>query len=180
MVTGMILSDREILEAVKKGKIHIYPFKKENVGPCSVDLTLSSQFKIFKKNTVVSANSIEDIERNTVSIDTKNKPFTIEPGQFVLGKTREKIAISKDLAATLEGRSSIARFGIVVHAAGLVNPGSGLKNPVPQVLEVFCQNSSPVKLHPGMKIVQMIFHRLTSESRQGYDERKSSKFVGQA
>jgi len=97
-----------------------------------------------------------------------------------LAKTNERIAISKDLAATLEGRSSVARKGIVVHAAGLVNPGSGLRDPVPLVLEVFCQNTSPVKLHPGMRIVQIIFHQLTSETTRGYDEREDSRFVGQS
>ncbi len=175
----MMLSDREILSAVQEGRIKIIPFSRDNLGPCSVDLTLSSSFKIFRNEGLVDSKERESSESVEV-VETAGRPFTINPGQFALAKTNERIAISKDLAATLEGRSSVARKGIVVHAAGLVNPGSGLRDPIPLVLEVFCQNTSPVKLHPGMRIVQIIFHQLTSETTRGYDEREDSRFVGQS
>ena len=175
----MILSDREILRAVEDGEIRIVPFNKENLGPCSVDLTLSDKFFVFKKGTVVDPKSPGSINETADLVDTGRDAFLIEPGQFVLARTEERLAISKGLAAVLEGRSSVARMGIVVHAAGLVNPGSGMKKPVPMVLEIFCQNISPVRLYPGMKIVQIIFHRLSSPSEVGYDDRKESKFVSQ-
>jgi len=173
----MMLSDAEILEAIRKGKIIIDPFREENVGPCSVDLTLSSKFTLFEEGQVIDSRLGETVKTQT--IDAKGGEIELKPGQFILAKTVEKIAVSKDIAATLEGRSSIARLGVFVHAAGLVNPGSGLIKPVPMVLEVFSQNSSPVKLYPGMKIVQIIFHKLSTPARQGYDERKASRFVGQ-
>ncbi|MDH5770631.1 MAG: dCTP deaminase [Candidatus Bathyarchaeota archaeon] len=173
----MMLSDAEILEAIRKGKIIIDPFREENVGPCSVDLTLSSKFTLFEEGQVIDSRLGETVKTQT--IDAKGGEIELKPGQFILAKTVEKIAVSKDIAATLEGRSSIARLGVFVHAAGLVNPGSGLTKPVPMVLEVFSQNSSPVKLYPGMKIVQIIFHKLSTPARQGYDERKASRFVGQ-
>ena len=175
----MILSDRDILSAMERGEIKIIPFDTSMLGPCSVDLTLSSKFRLFKPGTIVDPRSLESVDKSAELIDTKGEPFLISPGQFVLGCTREKIAISKNLAAVLEGRSSIARLGVIVHAAGLVNPGSGLKEPVPMILEIFCENTSPVKLYPGMKIVQILFHRLTSPASVGYDERKTSLFVEQ-
>ncbi|HIE23898.1 MAG TPA: dCTP deaminase [Candidatus Korarchaeota archaeon] len=175
----MILSDRDILSAMERGEIKIVPFDRSMLGPCSVDLTLSSRFRLFKPGTIVDPESLDSVDRGAELIDTGGKPFLISPGQFVLGRTREKIAISKSLAAVLEGRSSIARLGVIVHAAGLVNPGSGLKKPVPMILEIFCENTSPVKLYPGMKIVQILFHRLTSPASVGYDERDSSLFVEQ-
>ena len=174
----MMLSDAEILEAIRKGKIIIDPFREENVGPCSVDLTLSSKFTLFEEGQVVDSKRLGETVK-TQTIDAKGGEIELKPGQFILAKTVEKIAVSKDIAATLEGRSSIARLGVFVHAAGLVNPGSGLTKPVPMVLEVFSQNNSPVKLYPGMKIVQIIFHKLSTPARQGYDERKASRFVGQ-
>jgi len=170
----MILPDHEIIEAINRGEIKIVPFNPKNVGPCSVDLTLADEFVIFKQGSVIDPLDVESIKKGTTLAKTNNKPLLLKPGQFVLAKTAEKIALSKRYAATLEGRSSIARLGIVVHAAGLVNPGTGLKDPKPLVLEIFCQNSSPVKLYPGMKIVQIIFHKLSSEASIGYDERKKT------
>lgn len=173
----MMLSDKDILKAIEEGEIEVIPFDEENLGPCSIDLTLSDSFRVFEDGDEVDSRSLA--EENAHEVKTGGKPFTIQPHQFVLGKTRERIAISKSLSATLEGRSSIARFGLIVHAAGLVNPGTGLKEPVPQILEIFCQNNTSVKLYPGMKIIQMTFHRLDSPSNVGYDEREDSTFVGQ-
>jgi dCTP deaminase len=173
------MSDREILKAVEKGEVSITPFSaKEMLGPCSVDLHLLDEFRVFKMGRVVDPKGDYSNEEVTELIITKGQPFIIAPGQFTLASTVEKIAISKGIAATLEGRSSIARLGIMVHAAGLVNPGTGLTKPSRLTLEVSCQNSSPIKLYPGMKIVQIIFHRLGEPAGTGYDERKSSKFVG--
>ncbi|RLG53836.1 MAG: dCTP deaminase, partial [Thermoproteota archaeon] len=114
----MILSDRDILSAMEKGEIKIVPFDMNMLGPCSVDLTLSSKFRLFKPGTIVDPESLESIDRGAELIDTEGEPFLISPGQFVLGRTREKITISKNLAAVLEGGSSIARLGVIVHAAG--------------------------------------------------------------
>jgi len=169
----MILPDHEIIEAIERGEIRIIPFNPKNVGPCSVDLTLADEFVIFKQGSVIDPLNVESIKRGIVLAKTNNKPLLLKPGQFVLARTAEKVVLSKKYAATLEGRSSIARLGIVVHAAGLVNPGTGLREPKPLVLEIFCQNSSPVKLYPGMKIVQIIFHKLSSEASIGYDERET-------
>ena len=166
------------MKAVEDGLIKIIPFKSENLNPCSVDLTLSSQFTLFKRGKTIDSKSSR-LREETRVVDTKDEPFELKPGQFILAKTVEKIAIPKDIAATLQGKSSIARLGIVVLAAGLVNPGSGLFKPVPMVLEVFCQNTSPVKLYPGTKIVQIIFHKLSSTAMKGYDEIQTSRFVGQ-
>jgi len=174
----MILSDKDVTMMVNEGKIKILPFVKKNLNPCSFDLTLSSQFTLFKKGRTLDSRKAvreEDVE----VINTEGEAFEIQPRQFVLARTVEKIAISRDIAATLQGRSSIARLGIVVLAAGLVNPGSGASKPVPMVLEVFCQNTSPVKLYPGTKIVQIIFHKLTTPAERGYDEIEGSRFIGQ-
>jgi deoxycytidine triphosphate deaminase len=66
----------------------------------------------------------------------------------------------------------------VVHAAGLVNPGTGLLKPTRLTLEIFCQLNNPVQLIPGMGIMQILFHKLTSKSEIGYDERSSSQYIG--
>ncbi len=174
----MILSDRDLLAEIERGRIIIEPFLRDHLGPCSVDLTLSDEFAIFEPQKMIDPESNREKVHLKI-IRTEGKKFRIRAGEFVLASTRERIALSKEFAATLEGLSSLARVGIVVHAAGLVNPGTGLKNPVPLVLEISNRGSSDVLLTPGMRIVQIMFHKLSSPAMVGYDERSSSRFVGQ-
>ena len=164
----MILSDKEIRTKLESGEITINPLDYSRIGPCSVDLTLSPKFQIFKG----FGRPFEMIE---VDID---EGFLLMPGQFVLASTQEKISISASLAATLEGKSSVARMGIIVHAAGLVNPGTGTSKPTQLTLEIFCMSGSSVRLPPGMEIIQILFHELTSEASVTYDKRQSSSYVG--
>lgn len=174
-----ILSDTEILEAIEKEEILIEPFNKQNVGPCSVDLTLASHFVVFNPGETVDPRKFETLRRVSEPIDTKGNPLLLAPGQFVLGSTVERIRLSKALSATLEGRSSVARTGIVVHAAGLVQAGTGQMKSSTLTLEIFCMSPSPVKLYPGDRIVQIIFHRLGRGASEGYDEKPTSQFRGQ-
>ena len=175
----MILSDRDIIKAIEKKEIEIIPFKKEMVGPCSIDLTLDSKFTIFKGGGVIDPQKKGQLHHFIKTIDAGEEGYIIKPGEFILGITRERIRISKRYAATLEGRSSLARIGIIVHAAGLVNPGTGIRKPASLALEISNRGYTHVLLHPGLKIVQIIFHRLTSPAEIGYDERVDSRYIGQ-
>ena len=174
----MILSNQDILAKIEEHEIIINPFDKNAVGPCSVDLTLGDCFLVFRQGYLFRPNDTEKIFKNSEVVHTEGEPFLLSPNQFVLAQTLEKISISKNFAATLEGKSSVARLGIVVHAAGLVNPGTGLKSPTTLTLEISQQANSPVELVPGMPIIQIIFHQLSSEATIGYDERTKSKYVG--
>ncbi|MFX0207366.1 MAG: dCTP deaminase [Candidatus Hodarchaeota archaeon] len=175
----MILSYQDILTAIESREIVISPFDKSAVGPCSIDLKLGDTFLVFHHGRLFRPNDRKAILRNSevFTID-KDEAFLLSPNQFVLASTLEKISISKKYAATLEGKSSIARLGIVVQAAGLVNPGTGLKDPTTLTLEIAHQANSPVELVPGMPIIQIIFHQLTSESSVGYDDRETSSYRG--
>jgi dCTP deaminase len=111
------------------------------------------------------------VEENTELVDTKGKPFVIQPGQLILGVTLEKVAVPNDLVASIEGRSSIARIGVFIHiSSGHVNPGSGLKGPMPVTLEILNMNPAPVKLYPGMRICQLLFYTMDRAVSRGYDE----------
>ena len=176
----MILSDREIRTRIESGDIKISPMDPSKIGPCSVDLTLSSKFQIFKGyGRYFDAGNKKQIESMTEMIEVdQEEGFLLMPGQFVLASTQEKISISPKLAATLEGKSSVARMGIIVHAAGLVNPGTGTSKPTQLTLEIYCMSGNSVRLPPGMEIIQIIFHELTSEASVTYDQRKTSSYVG--
>lgn len=175
-----MLSDEDIREAIRNNEITIDPFDEQAIGPCSIDLKLDSTFRIYNPGPPVDIKSDEPLDRGTDLVNTNGEPFMILPGQFILGQTLERISLSSGYAALLEGLSSVARLGIIVHAAGLVNPGTGTKEPGKLTLEIYCENLSPVLLYPGMRIVQIMFVPLSKPAKTGYDERESSKYIGQS
>lgn len=167
----MILSGEQIREYIRQGRILIDPFDERLIGPSQVDLRLGSKFRIFRATNLVDPLDKNSVEENTELVDTKGKPFVIQPGQLILGVTLEKVAVPNDLVASIEGRSSIARIGVFIHiSSGHVNPGSGLKGPMPVTLEILNMNPAPVKLYPGMRICQLLFYTMDRAVSRGYDE----------
>ena len=106
-----------------------------------------------------------------------DEPFILHPGEFVLGSTYEVVSLPDDVAARVEGKSSLGRLGLLTHAtAGFVDPGfSGHVT-----LELANVATLPIKLYPGMKIGQFCFFRLSSPSEHPYgSERYGSRYQGQ-
>ncbi|MFN4133865.1 MAG: dCTP deaminase [Candidatus Hadarchaeales archaeon] len=168
-----VLSGEQIKELIKMKKIVIKPFDEKLIGPSQIDLRLGSKFRIFKNSGVVDPYDAESIKRNTKLIDTKGKPIILHPGQLVLGVTKEKISVPKDLVASIEGRSSIARMGVFIHiSSGHVNPGSGSMAPIPVTLEILNMNPAPVKIYPGMRVCQLLFYTMDKAVGRGYDDIK--------
>lgn len=102
--------------------------------------------------------------------------YVVQPGEFVLGVTQEKISLPDDLVARVEGRSSLGRLGIIVHStAGFVDPGfSGTIT-----LEISNLNRLPVALYPGMRICQIAFEQMSSAAEMPYHSKPFSKYQGQ-
>ncbi|MDI6819982.1 MAG: dCTP deaminase [Candidatus Hodarchaeaceae archaeon] len=174
----MILSGEQIREYIREGRILIEPFDDRLIGPSQVDLRLGCKFRVFRSTSLVDPYDRESIEKNTELVDTKGEPFVIQPGQLILGVTLERIAVPKDLVASIEGRSSIARMGVFIHiSSGHVNPGSGSKSPIPVTLEILNMNPAPVKLYPGMRICQLLFYAMDRAVSRGYDEIRG-KYAG--
>ncbi len=174
----VVLSGEQIREHIRVGKIVIEPFDEKLIGPSQVDLCLGNKFRVFKENELVDPHDEKSIERNTELVDTKGEPFVLQPGQLVLGITRERIAVPNDLVASIEGRSSVARMGVFIHiSSGHVNPGSGARDPIPITLEILNMNPAPVKLYPGMRICQLLFYSLDRAVRVGYDD-LGGKYAG--
>jgi dCTP deaminase len=173
-----VLSGEQIREYIKLKKIVIQPFEEKLVGPSQIDLRLGSKFRVFTRSGVVDPFDLKSIERNTKLVDTKGKPFVLQPKQLVLGITKERVSVPKDLVASIEGRSSVARMGVFIHiSSGHVNPGSGTTKPFPVTLEILNMNPSPVRLYPGMKICQLLFYTMDQAVLKGYDEVKG-KYSG--
>lgn len=177
----MILSDRDIKKALADRRINITPNidLKTQMGSCSVDLRLGKQFRIFNhsKFAYIDPNNPKLATDMMAEVKLKaGEPRILQPGDFVLATTMEKVTLPDDLVGRLEGRSSLGRLGIVVHStASIFDPGwSGMV-----VMELGNLGRMPVALYPGMRICSMTFEELSSPAQVPYTKKKAAKYVGQ-
>ncbi|MEW5748986.1 MAG: dCTP deaminase [Candidatus Thermoplasmatota archaeon] len=177
----MVLSDRDIKRYLKSGRIKITPEPDlaTQLGPCSIDLRLANVFRVFERSrapyidTLGAARTDELMREVTVQV---GEPFIMQPGELVLASTYESLELADDLLARLEGRSSLARLGIIVHGtAGVFEPGWRGR----PTLELGNLGPMPVALHPMMRICSFTFEELSSPSEVPYWKRASSKYLGQ-
>jgi dCTP deaminase len=117
-----------------------------------------------------------DLTREVV-VEGESEPFILHPGEFALGSTYEVVGLPDDIAARVEGKSSLGRLGLLTHAtAGFIDPGfTGHVT-----LELANVATLPIKLWPGMKIGQLCFFRLSSAAEHPYgSEKYGSRYQGQ-
>lgn len=160
----MILSDGDIKKELKK-KLVIDPFDEECVQPSTYDVHLSNQFRVFSNHeiTCIDLKKKQAVTR-LVEIEAKGK-FILHPSEFILGSTVERFEIPNDLAAKIEGKSSLGRLGLVVHAtAGYIDPG--FKGHI--TFEISNLNTVPIVLYANMKVGQVCFFRMSSEVERPY------------
>jgi dCTP deaminase len=162
----MLLSDRDITAEVAAGRIVLDPWDATMVQPSSVDVRLDRSFRLFDNHRYAFIDPAIDQPELTRLVEVgTDEPFILHPGEFVLAATYEEISLPDDIAARLEGKSSLGRLGLVTHAtAGFVDPGfSGHVT-----LELSNVATLPIKLWPGMKIGQFCFFRLSSPAEHPY------------
>lgn len=167
-----VLGRQAILQAIDQGAISITPFTPELVGPASVDLTLASTFRVFRKvHQVIEVREHTDYRELTDKIEVPSgQHILIMPGETVLGITRERLRLGPGLCGWLEGRSRFARLGLMVHiSAPFMGPGIDSQ----QVLEMSNFGPAPLAVHPGLAVCQFVFQKL--EGRESYQGR----FAGQ-
>ncbi|MFC7072694.1 dCTP deaminase [Halovenus rubra] len=178
----MILSDGDILSRLESGELVIEPLDDIDlqVQPASVDLRLGREFLEFEHTNIpcIHPQSESEIaEYVTETVVDEDSDFILHPGDFVLGTTKERVEIPADLIAHVEGRSSLGRLAIVVHAtAGLCDPG--YKGQI--TLELSNLGAAPVALEPGMRISQLTFTELSSTAERPYGEERGSKYQDQS
>jgi dCTP deaminase len=178
----MILSDRDIRERLESGSIVIDPILDMDVQlqPSSVDLRLDKQFVVYNLALVpfIDPRDPETVQKYTRTVTiAEDEAFVLHPGEFALGSTMEWVKIPPDLVARVEGRSSIGRLAVVVHAtAGFVDPGFEGRI----TLELSNLGRVAVKLYPGMRISQLVFHTMSSPAERPYGPGRGSKYWGQS
>ncbi len=159
----MILSDSEIKRMLKSGELKIEPLEESQIGPASVDLTLSDEWQFFKK--MEEPIDLKKTSFKEAFVSRKAEEVVLQPGEMCLAKTREKLTLPPYIMGKLEGRSRFARMGLIIHiTSALVQPGSNNR----QVLEIVNLAPYSIKLHAGMRISQVVFERLTSPTTRPY------------
>ena len=174
----MLLSDRDILAEIDADRIKVEPYDAEMIQPSSIDFRLDRYFRVFENHRYPHIDPAADQSDLTRMVEPDgDEPFILHPGEFVLGSTHEVVTLPDDIAARVEGKSSLGRLGLLTHAtAGFVDPGfSGHVT-----LELANVATLPIKLYPGMKIGQLCFFRLSSPAMHPYGSDKyGSRYQGQ-
>jgi dCTP deaminase len=162
----VLLSDRDIRAEIQAGRVQLDPFDDGMVQPSSVDVRMDRFFRVFENHKYPHIDpAVEQPDLTRLVEADPEEPFVLHPGEFVLASTYEVLTLPDDVAARLEGKSSLGRLGLLTHStAGWIDPGfSGHVT-----LELSNVATLPIKLWPGMKIGQMCLFRLTSAAEHPY------------
>jgi dCTP deaminase len=174
----VLLSDRDITRQLDAGRVRLDPYDPKLIQPSSVDVRLDRWFRVFQNHRYAYIDPAAEQEDLTELVEPNgDDPFVLHPGEFVLGATLEAVTLPDDIAARLEGKSSLGRLGLLTHStAGFIDPGfSGHVT-----LELGNVATLPIKLWPGMKIGQLAFFQLSSPAENPYGSAVyGSRYQGQ-
>jgi dCTP deaminase len=174
----MILADRQI-DSFCRDSGMVTPYRPENLQPASLDVTLWDEFRVFEPHAegVIDLANPPDITKRV-----KADKFVLHPGEFILGSTEEAVKMPAGIVGRIEGKSSLGRLGLIVHAtAGYIDPG--YEGTI--TLEMGNMLRLPIVLRPGKLVAQLSFHKLVSppwntyQGRyQGMREPAASRYTG--
>ena len=152
----------------------------KQIGDVSVDLRLGNQFIVFRTHTL-GAFDIDELKGRLRQVQERHivpfgKHFVLHPGMLALGATFEYVSLPGDLECQVEGRSSWARVGLQIATASSVEP---LFHGV-ITLELSNTGTIPLRLYPGIRIAQLVFHEATPkiEPGQAHEQRKYHGSIG--
>jgi dCTP deaminase len=166
MAATSVLSDGTIRRLIAEGRVRVEPFDDSMVQPASIDLRLGSSFRVFHNHRIGAIDLADPPKNLTEHVEIGDgESFVIHPGEFVLGRTQEHVELPDDVVARIEGKSSLGRLGLIVHAtAGFVDPG--FKGTL--TLEITNLTRVPIILWPGKPIAQLSFMALDQPAQRPY------------
>ncbi|MFT5759086.1 MAG: dCTP deaminase [Alteromonadaceae bacterium] len=182
----MRLSDKDIEASIEAGQIKIVPTPDISmISGVSVDIRLGNEFRVFQDHTAAYidlSGPKADVQSamNSVMSDeifiADGDAFFLHPGQLALAVTYESVTLPDDIVGWLDGRSSLARLGLMVHVtAHRIDPGwSGQI-----VLEFYNSGKLPLALRPKMKIAALNFETMSSSALRPYNKRTDAKYKDQ-
>ncbi len=172
----MILNDDGLVQAIEAGRLTVQPsLDEKRVQPASIDLTLGEEFAYWP----TTGKLIDLDDEQTIPEMTRARyrhGYPLRPGGFALASTVEVIGLADDICARVEGRSSLGRLGLCIHAtAGFIDPG--FKGTI--TLELFNMGGHSLLLVPGMTICQLAVQLMSGPSARPYGAERGSKYMGQ-
>ena len=174
----MLLSDRDLDHEIKTGQLKLEPFEPSLMQPSSIDVRLDRWFRIFNNHLYTHIDPAAQQDDLTTLVEVEDgQPLVLHPGEFVLASTLEIVTLGDELAARIEGKSSLGRLGLLTHStAGFIDPGfSGHVT-----LELSNVATLPMTVWPGMKIGQLCVFRLSSPAAHPYGSAVyGSRYQGQ-
>ena len=182
----MRLCDKDIELCIEQGKIMIEPKPDASmISGVSVDIRLGNEFRVFKNNTapfIDLSGPREEVQAQMNAVMSEEivipdgEAFFLHPGELALAVTYESVTLPADIVGWLDGRSSLARLGLMVHVtAHRIDPGwSGQI-----VLEFYNSGKLPLALRPQMKIAALNFESMSGEAARPYNKREDAKYKGQ-
>ena len=170
----MVLSDIEIEAEINEERLQFIPpidDPEDRIDSSAIDLLLHEELWVVPENSagltvdpaVIQIKEFLESQSEPVSIAKHSYEF--KPHQLVLGKTLEYIILPNHLAARIEGKSSLARFGLSIHFTA-PTVMAGFEGHL--VLEMYNSGPFTIKLSHRMKIAQLILESVSPPSRYGY------------
>ncbi|MBT1065455.1 dCTP deaminase [Bowmanella sp. Y26] len=182
----MRLCDKDIKTWLNEGKIQIQPMPEDNmISGVTVDIRLGNKFRVFEDHAAPYIDlsgrreemeaALESVMSDEIEI-AEGKAFFLHPGELALAVTLESVTLPANVVGWLDGRSSLARLGLMVHVtAHRIDPGwSGNI-----VLEFFNSGKLPLALRPNMKIGALSFEVLSDFAEKPYNARQDAKYKDQ-
>lgn len=171
IVSG-ILPDFLIESYIEKKVIGVSPLTKnwkENIAQVSMDFHLGAKIKLFRAGTYRFVDTKRGLPPDAMEVVEleDDAPFILEPGAFAIASTREVLKLPNNIIGRLEGKSSMARLGILVHStAARFDPGwDGAP-----VLELGNLGPKPAILYCGMAICAFTFEKIAAPARKLYTQ----------
>jgi dCTP deaminase len=182
----MRLCDTDIIKYIEDGRIGVEPKPDHDlISGVTLDIRLGNKFRVFNDHVapyVDLSGPREEVDKAMASIMSDEiwiddgDPFFLHPGELALAITFESITLPADIVGWLDGRSSLARLGLMVHVtAHRIDPGwSGNI-----VLEFYNSGKLPLALRPGMKIGALNFETMSGSAANPYNIKKGAKYRDQ-
>lgn len=166
----MMLSDGGIRRMQESAHV-IDPYFPQSVQPCSYDVHLGGHGVTLYLNENGTVGSFFASSRKCTNVRTFLRLFDdggvtcLEPGEFALATTMETVRIPADVAARIEGKSSLGRLGLSTHiTAGFID--AGFNGQI--TLELKNETQQTIFLTRGMPISQLCFYKLDAPAETPY------------
>jgi dCTP deaminase len=168
----MILSDVSLAKAIESKRLGISPLDPKSIQPCSIDLKLHPSYRRLNHLDILDLEAVPE-NHTTLFPNEDAEPIFVAPGECVLMSTFEVVTLSEDLAAQVDGKSSLGRLFQSIHiTAGWIDAGfSGQIT-----LEVVNHTQFPVLYHPYMPVAQLVVQEMTSAAEKPYGDKGNYQF----